>query len=564
MFVLSLLFALEALAQKKKPGMFDFQQWKTPEGHQRDAIKHLAPQQLDLTPSGPFRGEPRKVRVRVYADRDYRSMIVHWRKGFEAQVARVNRVVEAVFNVRLEIESLRQWDSPHAGVQLEAILTDLETLDPGRDVDWTVGLVTPFKGVATSIHQIGGARLLARHFVLRGMDDEKEGQALDREFGLLSPDERARVYGERKTHKETVIFLHEWAHTMGTIHDEYDTAIMHPTYDAKRAAFSEFQKRLISFVLDSRLAAPEEAFPESAGLGALLAEAPTEEGTSKERASIAALAAERARRTRPDTGGPRNQGEARLPDPPAADVEASPKARAPLDAATTYVRQRDLGAAVPLLMDAIPHIAHKDGKTWARLASLATSVGALSMADTALGHVDRGQQSRKLAEQAETRRARIALPRRKGNWGLKADDEPTYAAQFQKVDDLIGKGEIAGARIHLTAFRRTYPVAPGADVLECALEFGAKRLPAAVKACEAALTKSDQTLRAHYLLGSIAASQRRDTVAEKHLRRAILLDPGNPDSWRALGRLYRAISAAGRLAELEAQHEALLSSPLPE
>lgn len=100
--------------------------------------------------------------------------------------------------------------------------------------------------------------------------------------------------------------------------------------------------------------------------------------------------------------------------------------------------------------------------------------------------------------------------------------------------------------------------------MECSLEIGAKRLPLAGRACEAALKKSDHVTRAHNLLATIAIRQRRDTVAEKHLRRAILLDPGDPNSWRALARLYRAIGATGRLADLEAQHQALLSTPLPE
>lgn len=41
-----------AAADKNKPGLFDFESWKTPQGHQRDRIKQLEPGQLDLTPAG--------------------------------------------------------------------------------------------------------------------------------------------------------------------------------------------------------------------------------------------------------------------------------------------------------------------------------------------------------------------------------------------------------------------------------------------------------------------------------------------------------------------------------
>jgi Tfp pilus assembly protein PilF len=101
-------------------------------------------------------------------------------------------------------------------------------------------------------------------------------------------------------------------------------------------------------------------------------------------------------------------------------------------------------------------------------------------------------------------------------------------------------------------------------VLTCDLELKAKHVAAATKHCEAALAKFKGATRAHYLLAMIAERARHDTVAEQHLRQAILLDPIDPTCWRALAQLYRSTGAGRRLAELAKQHQALLSSPLPE
>src|SRR5260221_13901055 len=51
---------------KKKPGLFDFEGWKTPVVRQRDAAKTLAPGTLDIEPLGRFETPPRALRMRVY------------------------------------------------------------------------------------------------------------------------------------------------------------------------------------------------------------------------------------------------------------------------------------------------------------------------------------------------------------------------------------------------------------------------------------------------------------------------------------------------------------------
>src|SRR5215831_14673911 len=68
LFVALALAPRATRAEKKKPGLFDFQTWKSPVAKQREAAQELAPGQIDVTPLGERRAEPLALRLRVYAD----------------------------------------------------------------------------------------------------------------------------------------------------------------------------------------------------------------------------------------------------------------------------------------------------------------------------------------------------------------------------------------------------------------------------------------------------------------------------------------------------------------
>jgi tetratricopeptide (TPR) repeat protein len=558
------LAAASAHGEKKKPGLFDFQSWKTPAQRQRDAAKDLAPGALDLTPLAPFDAPVRVARVRVYADRDYRAGVLHWREKARAQIERVNDVLEPVFDVRLELESLREWDESHAGVALEPVLAALETRDGARDVDWVVGFVTPFRGVATSIHQIGVARLASRAFIMRGMDDEQEGRALEREFSMLSEGERERLYGNRKAHKEVVMFLHEWAHTMGALHVEEREMLMNPAYDPKQAAFSDFEKRLIGLVLDARLGDRSHAYPETAKLLALVAEAPREEGSDRDRDELAALLRRRAGGA-PAPGGAAGSPKAgaNAPTPPA--VPASPKLRAAIEQAMERLRADDLAGATPLVLDAAKKVGEEpaDTATLVKLAAAAGTVGAISTADAVLARVDRGARPSRLVNELEATRARVALPREAAKLGIAPEAEPRYVAAFLTASDTVASRNFAAAERRLAELADAFPESAGRDVVACELAVARKRFADAEARCAAALAKDPGALRAHLGLARVCAGTRRTPDAEKHFRRAILLDPSDDTAWIELGQLYRRTGASTQYDQLAREHEAVLQRPLP-
>jgi len=550
-------FGADARADKKKAGLFDIDWWKPPVRHEHNAAQTLAPKGLNLAPGDVPRGEARVIRLRLYADRDYRGVVIRWQSKVRAQIQRVNTVVGPVFNVRFEIESLRDWDRSHAGVPLaDPLLDELMALDAAREVDLVIGLVTPLQGVATSAHSIGRAAYLSRHFVLRGMDDEQEFRAFEREFTLISAEERLRLYTDRKAHKEVVLFLHEWGHTLGLIHHEDRKLIMNPTYDAEQTEFSDYDRRIVALVVERRLAARDQPFPESADLLPLVAAMPAEEGAQGERAHVLDLVRRRAEQQSAKRDPRDAQDTVELS---AADIDAFNRAVAAVNAG----RNED---AWKLLAPVIEHTRARKvgGNTWLRIAELAFATGALTQADEAAGRAGKSAAAQKIIAETESTRHRIALPLDAAKLGVPPEREPAYVAGFYETAKLISGSDGAAARARLGELTTAFPDAPGIDVLKCDIELRGKRVAVAAKHCEAALAKFKGATRAHYFLALIAVRARREPVAEQHLRQAILLDPADPTCWRALARFYRETRATKRLADLANEHQALLSSPLPE
>jgi hypothetical protein len=558
---------------KKKAGLFDFQSWKTPVGQERESARTLAPVEVDRTPLGRFEGAPRALRVRVYADGDYRGGVLHWQEKVRTLFERVNEVVAPLFDVRFEIESLREWDRSHAGMELDPVLRELLALDDARGVDLVIGLVTPFRGVATSAHQIGYAPLSSRCFVMRAMDDAEEGVTLERLFGMLPPAERDQLYGDRKAHKELVIFLHEWAHTLGALHTEDEGLIMNPAYDPHQAAFTDFEKRLIGVVLDKRLTDRTRPYPENAELVGLLETAPPEEGFAKERATL--VQSLRARGTGERAASvPASADGAHAPATPASSPVGAgpPKALTPsLAEALARLRANDLAGATPLVLAVAKAASAKsasetsDPKTLVQIAEACGAVGALTAGDGALARAGKNApHALEVAAELDAERSRVALPRERAKAGVAPDDEPRYVAAFWIAIHAVEARNQGAAAHRLAELKAAFPDSLGPEVVACELELEAKHAGAAQKHCEVAVAAFDGAVRAHVALGRIAARAHHDAEAEKHFRRALMFDPTGDDAWRGLERLYRDTGSSTRRDQLAREYLTLFSRPLPE
>ena len=104
-----------------------------------------------------------------------------------------------------------------------------------------------------SFHELGRARVLGRHVVLRTMDDVGELRALEG-FDTLEPTERSRLYQQRKRHKETAVLLHELGHCLGALHTREPAELMHPQYTSDMQSFAPENLELMGYVVDDRVA----------------------------------------------------------------------------------------------------------------------------------------------------------------------------------------------------------------------------------------------------------------------------------------------------------------------
>ena len=201
-------------------------------GDERKALARLEPTALTV-PAGHFAAKVTPVRIRFHVDDEYRSSTPRAQDRLIQMIAATNQVAERAFGIRFEIEGFKRWDRRSSATSLYPVMEELEKHDPGTDVDWVVGLVAPLPLVSTSIHDLGMARTLGRHFVLRGMTSIEEMDGLREAFPVLkrvAPDELTALYSRRKQHKEVVVFLHEWLHTLGGIHVGTPARILCPTY----------------------------------------------------------------------------------------------------------------------------------------------------------------------------------------------------------------------------------------------------------------------------------------------------------------------------------------------
>ena len=130
-------------------------------------------------------------------------------------------------------------------------LEELVAHDPGADVDWVIGLVGSMPRASLDFRELGESMVLGKHMVLRDMNDAEEQRLLGEALDTLGDDERLRLYGERKRHKQTVVLLHEIGHTLSAIHVREATDIMHPSYDNRMQAFADpnllLMKRVLAF-----------------------------------------------------------------------------------------------------------------------------------------------------------------------------------------------------------------------------------------------------------------------------------------------------------------------------
>jgi hypothetical protein len=227
---------------------------RTPYQLKKDAqarqVAQLRPAEL-AHDSGSWRAL-RSMRIRLYLSA--KDNVATQRAEFEQRLERANQVLESSLRLRLVLEDVRQTAAEQlSGSDTDLALRQLEQLDPGEGVDFVVAVIAASPIVTLSFHELGRARVLGKHLVVRTMDDVAELRALEG-FDTLDPSERSRLYQQRKRHKETAVLLHELGHTLGALHTRDSLELMHPAHDNEMRSFAPANVELMSLVVQARLA----------------------------------------------------------------------------------------------------------------------------------------------------------------------------------------------------------------------------------------------------------------------------------------------------------------------
>ena len=529
---------------------------------------------------------PGPVRIRFHADADYRSEGGRWQENIKVLLGNLNKVVGQSFGVRFEVAEFRRWDRTGPNGELGPMLEQLEKLDPGMDVDWVVGLVSSLPLVSMSFHDLGKARVLGRHFVVRGMNSVAEMQDFQRMFKAMEQSERDQLYSIRKAHKETSVFLHEWGHTLGAPHVEDPTRLMNVGYSQRTSLFSSEDAELMTAAIDSRLRSRgrETDAIDWSPLHRYLKDNRNTEYRQEDWKYLTDLTAPRAgvapgsHRAAaapsdlpvpvPPPFGLRPRP---APPPPPPEPPASPPATAtpgsqtpsPLRHGATQAKKPERTAEPPfanearsllrsgqrpqalaLLERTAGEVATRvpaDPAAQATIARVYAEAGAVTAADRTLARAGDAPAIRQAAAEVLRTRRRMGLPKSVARFQLPPSAEPDYADTWDRLRNAMNAGDLKSAKTAVDTGLRKFPGAPGLIAADCEVLLRQDRPDQATKRCQEALAIMEDLPRAHYLLGCIQAEAGQHEAGVTSLKRAITLDPRNRAAWESLGDLMRAL-----------------------
>ena len=228
-----------------------FGEGKTAKQAQHDTLTDMRP--VELSSDGSWRGRIHDATIRVYADDEYRTQNLDWRKTFGESVAYANAVLGPTFGLRL-VADYREWSYHAPGTTLANKLAALQQLDDDGDGALAVvGLTSSLGLVSATFDDLGYATLPGRHMILRGHADIEERKAFAEVFPDLSAGEREQALEARRRHKTAALLLHELGHNLGADHDVTADTLMYVMYSKAAAGFSTGARATILRTLDQRL-----------------------------------------------------------------------------------------------------------------------------------------------------------------------------------------------------------------------------------------------------------------------------------------------------------------------
>ena len=573
---------------------------------QRKALAKAAPARLEV--GTPVPGLARAAYVRVWADEDYRSQNVRWRAQIEELLDEASQFLVPAVGVKLVAKEIVPWNARSSGVTPGEALAALEALDDGDDVDWVIGCVSALSIVEGSLEQLGVARPLGRHVVVRGYADLAEQSEFERLYPDTSAEARGRVQQARRRHKQVVVLLHELWHTLGAPHETDPSWLMSGMYSLEMATVSDPSRAIAQLTLETWLK-PREQFDARALAARINGYFDANPWGGWDADSLGEMQAQlrvmlEQRGGGGSSGGAMLTGEAQeqflrarrlaqagqladalaeldalvaaypaTPDVRLAICELRVAADGPTAESTTKAcsRARDLvpDDPRPLLMIAVALLAKGDRVAGLeRLAAIETMAGSRAEVWASLAQLYMGQGLVTHAERAATA-VEGAVPgagadvlgwasRTRGRYGLPPGgkpgsialaDEGDYVAAVRELLDLVYANKFAEAKKRAAAVDKRWRGAPGVLAARCDLELRQNALGKARALCDQAIAAWSGAAWALYLRGVILTRGKQLKPAIESLRAAIAAEPTLAQAYRALGQaLDRAGDRDGKAA----------------
>jgi tetratricopeptide (TPR) repeat protein len=576
-----------------------------------DLTKHLP---VTLEADHAKTGEPRSVHVRVWADADVRAL-PHWKDDITEQIDYASQLITPMLGAKLVVDDIKDW--ARTGDVHDA-LTQLAQVDDAHDVTWAIGYVSPNDKVNKAFSELGDARLLGHHVVVRAWAEKPETDALDPTLPKLAPAQRAEVMTAHRRHKQTVVLLHELATTLGAIAAADPTWVEHPLYSPKQSKFAAKNRELMQLAIDERLTGGDDKTLAHDLLEAVLKQdwggwVPNEHEDAltvlrkavdaakagKTAADIPAAASDQFDRIRElEKHGEQQEAiieldnlliaypanatlaeekcEIMLVKPGVADAKtrdscARVAALAPGDPTVHFAvgealaKTGDLAATHAELEQAATKIANLtlgQGDAWRRLIGIYAALGAVTWTEQALeaSHLEHDPA----AAVAAQIRARYGLVR--GAKFVQPAAEPALVAAIKDVLSAGNAQKYGDAEHQLAVAERKWPGAPGLAAARCDVLFRQGAVDAARDACQRALAHAPDESWALYLSGVIALRDSSASGTKRGidlLKRAIAADSELGQAWRALAKAYDRIHDQTSLDQLATDYQTKFSSPLP-
>jgi tetratricopeptide (TPR) repeat protein len=549
----------------------------TPIGIQRSYAKRLTPKQMIAPSTSGSAATARVLTVRVYADDDFRAHVSSWKERVLGLFDAINPLLERKFRFVVRVESQHSWTRQSgSGAQLTPMLTELEQLEPGEDVDWVVGFVSPLPVFSASIHDLGRARPLGKHLVLRGMNDPIEAQAIAASLDLLYDDERAELLRARRVHKEQTVLLHELGHLLGALHVAGDECLMSPMYGIHAAEFCGPNEEVIGLGLQHHVRRPtsENVRAWSSALLALLDKKGWPQIHAQERTETRDVLMRLVEVT-PSPASPSplsgekewaelsprlDNGSASAEDWVKACFLSSMVAR--LNDRAAHVCERAvalggdgraylaLGQAQALVLKKVEAARHtlleaqkrfREEKTpnpaaWRMVAELCRATRQPTLAERAAGASGDSQLVKEIHAWAQRQRRSLGLGHA-SNADIQTEGELSDLLQMAQKN--VDGGRIGQARKQVAELKRRFPTASGPWTVSCGISFSEGNVKKAEDECSAALERYEEDVAANYILAHIYSQSRRHTQSAERFRRVIELEPDHREAYEFLAAQYR-------------------------